>query len=179
MFAVAAQRIEKMMAGETIRSTVGLLTLATLFALPGNPGVAADIGFRAYLGIPLSGGGPYFGFCAGLEAGILLSADDDPTKLPRAEFELRYGTEDGPAFLVNGFPIVRPLVLNASDGGKSQGTENPIDWRAIGAAALGIGLIVAVANADEVTVRACSGTNCPPEEKPPPQPKPPDSGGGT
>jgi hypothetical protein len=176
---VPRSALRKLMRRQTNRLTVGQLTIALLFALPSNPGVAADVAFRAYLGIPLGSGSPYFGFGAGLEAGAFSHEEYDLAKSPRMEFELRYGTEAGPAFLVNGFPITRSLILNASDGGESHGTENQFDWRAVLGAALGIGLIVAIANADDVTIKACSGTNCPPEEKPPPQPDPTDPGEGT
>jgi hypothetical protein len=158
------------------QTTVGQLTIAILFALPSSPGTVADVTFNAYLGIPLGSGSPYFGFGAGLEARTFSHEEYDLAKSPRMEFELRYGTEGSPAFLVNGFPITRSLILNASDGGESHGAENQFDWGMIVGAALGVGLIVAITNADDVTIKACSGTNCPP--KPPPQP-PTGSGEGT
>ncbi len=161
---------------EKTRMTVSRLSTAILVVLLSKPGAAADIAFNAYLEFPLGGGSPFFGLRANPNTGILSSVNDDSTETPRMEFELRYGAERSPTFLINGFPIKQSLMLNASDDGKSQATENGFDWRWVGAAALGIGVIVAATHIDfdDSSISVCSGPNCPPEDKPPPEPEPTD-----
>lgn len=158
------------------RMTISRLSTTILVVLLSKPSAAADIAFNAYLEFPLGGGSPSFGLRANPSTRSFSGIDNDSTEKPQLEFELRYGAKTPPTFLVNGFPIRQSLILNASDGGESQATENGFDWWWLGAAALGVGVIVAATHIDfgDSNVSVCSGTNCPPEEKPPPEPEPTD-----
>lgn len=154
--------------------TISRMGAAILVALLSKPGVAADVAFNAYLEFPLGGGSPFFGLRASPDTGIYPGASDNAIETPRMDLEIRYGAERSLAFLINGFPIPRSLMLNVSDDGESQATENGFDWRWVGAAALGVGVVIVATQIDfgDTSLNACSGTNCPPEEDPPEETEP-------
>ena len=140
-----------------------------LLALMSNPSSAADIAFNAYIEIPLGGGSPIFALGAGPQTNSYSDIESDFSARPRMGLELRYAAEESPTFLINGVTLPQSLLVNAAGGGASDAAESKLDWRFIVGAALGVGLIVAIAASDDSSVSVCSGSNCPPEEKPPPE----------
>lgn len=130
---------------------------------------AVDFEFGAYVQIPFGGGGTVFGLSAkpirqGVFDQALSYADDVHT----AGLHVQAGPENEPVVMLNGVSLSRPQVLN-QDGNSGAEDEQGIDWYAVAAVAVGIGLIAAVANSDSTSVSICSGPNCPP-----PKPEEPD-----
>lgn len=158
----------RLMKKKNTQITVNRLSTAILAILLCNPSAASDIAFNAYLEFPLGGSSsPFFSFRAGPDATIYTGVSEDSAATQRMEFKLRYGAGRSPTFFINGVPVTRSLILNASGTGKSQTTENGFDWRLVGAAALGIGVIVAATQIDfgSTDLSACSGKDCPPKEE--------------
>lgn len=137
------------------------LGLAMTSALLVGPGYAADIAFNAYFELPLNGGNPYFGLRAFPVEDLLTSSTSGyGAQAPQGELELRYDGVQRWSFLVNGFRLAQPRVLNESDGSGEQQQESDFDWRLIPAAALGVGLVAVIVKSGDASVSACSGKDC-------------------
>ena len=150
---------------------VAMLALGTL----SGSAYAAELAFNAYFGIPLGSDRPFVGARFGLDRAPPVQAEPAFTLTMQRGLDLRYDGVKDRSLTLNGFPIVhssRRLSIGDSGDEASSATETIIDWRVVAAAVVGAGLIVAVATADDVSVKACSGTKCPPPEKPPPEPEP-------
>ena len=148
--------------------------LVLLTAVPSASVHASDVGFNAYLGIPLDGSSPFFGANCELDPVSSYAAIDYDPNRPRMTLDLRYSVTQGTVMSLNGVPVTSPLALYSSeDGADGSADKKDIDWHIVAAAVLGAGLIAAVASSDSVRVSGCSGVNCPPE-KPPVEPEPVD-----
>lgn len=129
-------------------------------AMLSAPGFAGDLSFNAYFKLPLGGGSPYFGLRTFPVKDFYASTNSYGEHAPWAEFELRYVKEERWSFLVNGFRLTPPLVLNESDRNGDEEEKSDFDWRLIPAAALGVGLIAVIAKSGDASVSACSGKDC-------------------
>ena len=133
---------------------------------------AADIELGAYVQLPFFGNGETV---FGLSAKPVLQSRFEPelsltSDVPEAGLHVQTRLQNDPVVMLNGVPLRRPQFLN-QDGRSEIKDGQGVDWYLVAAAAIGIGLIAAVANSDGVSVSACSGQNCPPPEPEPEEPE--------
>lgn len=131
---------------------------------------ASDFELGAYVRLPFGSGEPVFGLSAkpvlykALGENFAVTGDHD------AGLHVWIRTKDAPVVALNGVAMGTPRWLSHDPDEKSAGDQG-VDWYAVAAVAVGIGLVAAIANADDVTISGCSGPNCPPV-KPEPEPEP-------
>jgi hypothetical protein len=133
---------------------------------------AADFELGAYVQLPFfDKGETVFGLSAKPVFQTQFEQELSPTSdVHQAGLHVQTGPENEPVVTLNGVPLSRPQFLNQDGSSDSKG-EQGIDWYLVAAAAIGIGLIAAVANSDSASVSACSGPNCPPEKPEPEEPE--------
>jgi hypothetical protein len=140
---------------------------------------ASEVVLGAYVRLPLDQAAPEFGIAAvpdfQLAPGRALFGPGDGRT---AGLHLRLGGARGPSLSLNGVPL-RRLPMLYQDAGTPSADHQEVDWHLVAGVVLGAGLIYAIADADEVRVSGCSGTNCPPEGKPPTEPDPDEPDGET
>ena len=109
-----------------------------------------------------------------------LGISHDPHGSPQSsqvKLDVRFSPKGGTVLSLNDIALTQTPVRHASDDGITKSDQGNIHWQTILGAAIGVGLIVAIAESDS-SVKICSGTNCPPEEEPPVEPEAADAGGG-
>jgi hypothetical protein len=131
---------------------------------------ASDLKIGAYIGIPFGGEAPFYGFSAGIAENSRRLEDDVAPK--RMEMDIRSAFDGDTVMSINEVPVARSIALGAADEPAAGQQVGYSDWQIIAAAAVSVGLIALIANADNVRVDLCSGKPCPPEEKPPVEPAP-------
>lgn len=150
--------------------------LATAILIPAllscaSAASAIDFEFGAYVQLSFGEGTTVFGLSAKpvlqseFEQGFSPASDGQDAGL-----HVQSGPKNDPVVMLNGVPLSRPRYLN-QDGNTEAEDGQGVDWYVVAAVAVGIGLVAAVANADDVSVSVCSGPNCPPPKPEPNEPE--------
>ena len=132
---------------------------------------AVDFEFGAYVRLPFGESETVFG----LSAKPVFQSEFKQEFLPtgdsqEAGLHVQSGPKNKPVVMLNGVPLSRPQYLN-QDGNTEAEDGQGVDWHVVAAVVVGIGLIAAVANADDGSISVCSGPNCPPLEPEPDEPE--------
>jgi hypothetical protein len=147
--------------------------LAVVLPSLSEPLSAEGLAARAYFGLPLGAGKPFFGLRGDIESPFGPLDQSAPILARPADVDLRFSARDGAGLSINGValdPVFRRYASEDDSADRPAKSGNEFDWYNVAGIAVGVGLIAAVIAADDVRIQACSGTNCPPEKEPKPEP---------
>ena len=150
--------------------------MASVLGLLGAPVAAEDLIFNAYIGIPLGGGSPFAGVGTRQNIGSFSHDSHGSPQPSQVKLDLRFSPKGGTVLSLNDIALTQTTY--ASHNGAAESGQGYTHWQIALGAALGVGLIVAIAESDS-SVKICSGTNCQPEEDPPAEPEAADTSGDT
>ena len=152
--------------------------MASVLGLLGAPVAAENLTFNAYIGIPLGGGSPFAGVGTRQNIGSFSHDSHGSPQPSQVKLDLRFSPKEGTVLSLNDIALTQAPFQHASHNGATGSGQGYTHWQIALGAALGVGLIVAIAESDS-SVKICSGTNCPPEEEPPAEPEAANTGGET
>jgi len=131
----------------------------------------SDFELGAYVRLPLDKGGTVFGLSVRPKVEDAFAREFSPNSdVHNTGLHLQGGLGQVPVMMLNGVPLNPPQVLNQNADSET-GNGRGVDWYLVAGVALGVGLIVAIANSDNTSVAICSGPNCPPPKPEPPKPE--------
>ena len=153
--------------------------MASVIGLLGVPVAASDLMFNAYIGIPLGGGSPFAGVGTRQDIGSFSHDVHDSPQPSQVKLDLSFSPKGGTVLSLNDIALTQAPFQHASHNGATGSGQGYTNWQWVLGAALGVGLIVAIADSDNSSVSVCSGPNCPPDKEPPADPEPANTGGET
>ena len=149
------------------------IMLASVLSSMSTPATAEGLVAQAYLSLPFDTGKPFYGLRGDIERHSGFIDDANPFSREPADFDLRFDGSESASLLINGVALDSVLGRYATDDeaadGRAKSRAEP-DWYSVAGILVGVGIIVAIVAADDSRIEACSGANCPPEEKPEPAP---------